>query len=315
MSDAVKAAYQELLSSLAIFDATWPSLVCAGHVWQLPLLNTQKTPSYIPVKHLTGLSAVNASRAAFSEFERDIGQAPGTVMRLPGYFILSSSVLEQGRAVNRCKAALQAAIEAERVAQNVSISRRSHIMRRALGKDFSLNQLKRCIQVFDATPRQITFTWAGHTSGKEKVGVGAVREYLLAEAQGRAQREGVAIEQTPEWMDLRALSNLSDDDVLDHPKQVAPHPRSMLWFSGSSRYDAMVHANLPIFVLQGNAEPKVVGLKDFDSQVRTAKRPDQKNRRAALPGGRFFLPSDEPKTPPAEEGAHLAGIESTYGQS
>ena len=82
--------------------------------------------------------------------------------------------------------------------------------------------------MFDGSPRQITFTWAGHTSGKEKVGVGGLREYLHAGALSRALREGVAPEQTPEWLDLRAISNLNDSDILDYPKQVAPHPRCML---------------------------------------------------------------------------------------
>src|SRR5262245_44759138 len=261
MSGPIQLAYWELLAAVDEFDHAWPPLVIGGEVWQIPLLSSQKTPSRFSVEHLTGSGAIEASRAAFREFERDLGQAPGTVMRLPGYFIVRDSILEQGRAVNRCKAQLQAAIEAERIAQNVSVSRRSHIMRRALGKDFSLNQLKRTVQVFDASPRQITFTWAGHTSGKEKIHVGSLRERLLTDARARAAREEVALEQTPEWQDVRALANLRDDEVLDYPKPVAPHPRCMLWFSPNSRYDAMVHANLPLFVLQGESVPTVVGLK------------------------------------------------------
>ena len=44
---------------------------------------------------------------------------------------------------------------------------------------------------------------------------------------------------------------MADTEMLDVPKQIAPHPRAMLWFSERSRYDAMLHANLPVFVLEG----------------------------------------------------------------
>lgn len=43
---------------------------------------------------------------------------------------------------------------------------------------------------------------------------------------------------------------------------------------------------------------KIVGLKDFDREARSAKRPDVKHRLPALPGGRFFVAtsSAEPDT-------------------
>lgn len=315
MTQTIADAYAELLHAVATFNERWPSLVEEGAVWELPLLQEQKTPKQIQVRHLAGEEAVGAALAAFKEFERDLGQAPGTVMRLPGYFILSSSILAEGRAVNRRKAELEKAIEAERQFRNVSVSRRSHIMRQALGKNFSLNQLKRTIQVFDAAPRQITFTWAGHTSGKEKIRVSQVRELLLAEANERVSTSGIQLEQTPQWLDLRGLSNMAEDDFLDVPKLVAPHPRCMLWFSDNSRYDAMLHANLPFFVLHGDRAPKVVGLKDFDSAARTAKRPDSKSREPALPGGRFFVAEDSTSAAGAPAAGTIEGVESTYAES
>ncbi|MBG6287826.1 replication terminus site-binding protein [Pseudomonas nitroreducens] len=315
MTRSIVDAYTELLRAMATFNERWPSLVEEGAVWELPLLQEQRTPKQIPVRHLSGEEALSAALAAFKEFERDLGQAPGTVMRLPGYFILSSSILAEGRAVNRRKAELESAIEAERKFRNVSVSRRSQIMRQALGKNFSLNQLKRTIQVFDAAPRQITFTWAGHTSGKEKIRVAQVRELLLAEAKERGATYGIQLEQTPQWLDLRGLSNMAEDDFLDVPKLVAPHPRCMLWFSDSSRYDAMLHANLPFFVLRGDRTPKVVGLKDFDSSARTAKRPDSKSREPALPGGRFFVADDASTVTGTPAAGTIEGVETTYAES
>lgn len=296
MSDAIVTAYQRLVETVNAFNTKWPALVVGGMIWRIPLLTEQRTPSRIDVQVLTGDEAIQTAVVALREFERDLGQAPGTVMRLPGYFILCGSMLNEARAVNRCKSELEAAIEAERVIRNVAVSRRSNIMRQALGQNFSLNQLKRSIQVFDAAPRKITFTWAGHTSGKERVTVGQVREALIAEAHERSVATGEPVTNSPQWIDLRSIANMAETDILDVPKPIAPHPRAMLWFSERSRYDAMLHANLPFFVLDGQLAARIVGLKDFDRNARSAKRPDVKQRLPALPGGRFFVassPSDQ----------------------
>lgn len=316
MTDAIVSAYKRLVETVGAFNEKWPALVVGGMIWRIPLLAEQRTPSRINVQVLTGTDAILAAVEALREFERDLGQAPGTVLRLPGYFILSGSILDEGRAVNRCKSELVDAIEAERVFRNVAVSRRSNIMRQALGKNFSLNQLKRAVQVFDAAPRQITFTWAGHTSGKERVTVGHVREVLLAEAHERSVATGEPVENSPQWIDLRSIANMAETDLLDVPKPIAPHPRAMLWFSERSRYDAMLHANLPFFVLDGQPAAKVVGLKDFDSDSRSAKRTDIKHRLPALPGGRFFVASST-SDPVAEEPGEPEKPEvlSTYRES
>lgn len=313
MYEHIQTAYRELQAAADAFNSTWPSLVVDGTVWQLPLLAEQRTPDVIRAEVFHGPPAIKVAQLAITEFQRDLGQAPGTVMRLPGVFILSDSVLQEARAVNSAKAGLQVAIETLRKELNMQPKMRPVLMRRALGPNFILNQLKRSIQVFDAAPRQISFTWAGHTSGKERVRVGGLRERLLLEAEQRALNNSVPIEDTPEWLDWKALANLDDDQVLDFPKPIAPHPRCMLWFTASSRYDAMVHANLPIFVLEGSSPPAVVGLKDFDRHSRTARRPDQKSRQIALPGGRFFLPTESP--PAATSGESVPDIDSTYREN
>ena len=127
---------------------------------------------------------------------------------------------------------------------------------------------------------------------------------------------GEPVENSPQWIDLRTIANMAETDLLDAPKPIAPHPRAMLWFSERSRYDAMLHANLPFFVLDGQPAAKVVGLKDFDRDSRSAKRPDIKHRLPALPGGRFFVASStaEPITqePGGPDGPEVL---STYRES
>ena len=57
-----------------------------------------------------------------------------------------------------------------------------------------------------------------------------VREPLQAEAESRAQHQGMPIERTPEHQDLRAIANLADDQVRLKHQAVASHPRCTHWF-------------------------------------------------------------------------------------
>ena len=62
-------------------------------------------------------------------------------------------------------------------------------------------------------------------------------------------------------------------------KVVAPHPRCTLWFGErGEKWDAIIKANLPVFVLAGEAEPKVSALRDFNRAARGRRRGDVKAR-------------------------------------
>ncbi|MFD2408174.1 DNA replication terminus site-binding protein [Azorhizophilus paspali] len=291
MYEEIQGAFARLQSVLHAFNLSWPDHVVDGAVWRLPLLTEQRTPDTLQVKRLVGQTAVDATQIALAEFERDLGQVPGTVMRLPGYFVVSKSVLKQVRQINALKDDLAMAIERLRLELNLVPAARPPLMRRALGAKFSTKQLLRHIQCFDEAPRLITFTWAGHTTATGRISVAKVREKLQAGAEARASRESIRIEDTPEYQELRPLVNMADTEVLTERKSVAPHPRAMLWFTDSSRYDAMIHANLPMFVMAGENTFEVRELKNFDRNARQAKRPDEKRRIEVLPNRDLFLPT------------------------
>ncbi|WP_177454458.1 DNA replication terminus site-binding protein [Pseudomonas sp. Irchel 3E13] len=293
MYERIQYAYQALASAVRVFNEAWPPLVVDGAVYLVPLLNEQKTPDILQVEEVTGARAISLATDAFGAFERDLGQAPGTVMRLPGYFIVANSVLEHVLAINTCKQMLVDAIEAERLEQNLTPEMRPRIMRRALGAGFNTNQLKRSIHAFDGTTRKLTFTWAGHSPGNERVTVAKIRAQLQAKAEIRAGAEDIPLEKTPEYFDLSSIVHLAEDQVLIKHKVVAPHPRCMVWLSGSARWDAMIKANLPVFVLAGETPPKVSGLKCFDRQKRRAKRVDEKSRQEVLTGRDIYLPTEK----------------------
>lgn len=292
MYDDIKRCYKQLLTTVRAFNTTWPQLVIDGKVWQLPLLHEQRTPDVIEVSPLVGQHAIDATIDAIGTFERDIGQAAGTVMRLPGYFQLSTSVLPLALAMNNAKHALMAAIEAERIAQNLTPEMRPKLMRRALGAaTFSTKQLQRTLHAFDGSPRRLSFTWAGHTTGNERIAVAKIREKLSIAALARAEREAIAVQQTPEYLDLKMIVHLDDTDILVKHKNIAPHPRCTIWFGPSgARWDAQPKANLPVFVLAGDTPMKLSELKTFDKSARGERRCDTKSREAVWAQRDMYLP-------------------------
>lgn len=296
MYEEIQSTFARLRGALHDFNLIWPDHVVSGMVWRLPLLTEQRTPDTIQVERLVGQEAVAATQMALVEFERDIGQAAGTVMRLPGYFAVSKSLLERIRQINGLKDEVATAIEKLRIELNLVPAARPRLMRRALGAKFNTKQLLRHIQCFEGTPRLITFTWAGHTSATGKVSTAKVRETLQASAEARASREGLQLEETPEFLELRTLVNMADTEMLTQRKSVAPHPRAMLWFTEESRYDAMIHANLPLFIKAGGNGMEVRELKNFDRYARQAKRPDEKRRIEVLPNRDLFLSSRRKET-------------------
>lgn len=313
MYEEIQDTFARLQSALYAFNLTWPNHIVDGVVWRLPLLTEQRTPDTIQVERLVGQEAVAATQMALVEFERDLGQAPGTVMRLPGYFVVSESVLEKVRQINVLKDEVAAAIEKLRLELNLVPAARPRLMRRALGAKFNTKQLLRHIQCFEGAPRLITFTWAGHTTATGRVSTAKVRETLQASAEARASREGLQIEETPEFLELRTLVNMADSEVLTERKSVAPHPRAMLWFTDSSRYDAMIHANLPMFVMAGENTFEMRELKNFDRNARQAKRPDEKRRIEVLPNRDLFLSSRRRETEEISPNkVEEANVASTY---
>jgi hypothetical protein len=311
MYEGIQGAFQALQVAVADFNQDWPSWVVEGVCWDLPLLTERKTPDLIQASRLEGRQAIEAAIGALGAFERDLGQAPGTVMRLPGIFLLSRSVLDQVRSINRLKDALARAIESTRLELGLVAKARPTIMRKALGQLYNTKQLLRHIQAFDGTPRLVVFTWAGHTSGGERIPVGQIREQLELAAESRADREGIAINNTAEYQELRALVNMGEGEYLLKHKPVAPHPRAMFYLSESTRYTAMIHANLPAFVLAGeDGECRIRPLKDFDRNARGAQRPDVKTRIEAVPGKDLFIPSRKRNKPVP----HKLEVATTYGE-
>lgn len=293
MYSDIVIAHQRMCRQLEAFNLVWPDLVVSGKVWKLPLLTEQKSLDFIETQAIEGADAIDAARQAMTAFERAPDQAPGTVMRLPGYFAMRESVLPWVREINQLKDDLMATIEQTRVELNLATTARSKILRQALGHQFSMKQLGRHTQAFDACPRLIVFTWAGHTTGGERIEVGKIREQLSRAAEQQAQKDSLEQGETLAGAELRRIVNLSDQATLIKYKKVAPHPRAMAYFSASTRYDAMIHSNLPMFVLAGEKPIEVHELRNFDRHARQAERPDKKSRIEVIPRMNLYLNPDD----------------------
>lgn len=292
LSDIV-AAHSLLVAKIKAFNHVWPHLVVTGKVWSLPVLAKQKVPDVIEVQALEGQAAIQATLEAMLAFERVPGQAPGTVMRLPGYFTVNQSVLSWVREINQLKDHVLAMIERTRVELNLAPTARTKILRDALGFQFSMKQLARHTQAFDISPRLLVFTWAGHTTGGERITVGKVRTLLTREIEQQSIKEGMDVSASQAKAELQRIVNLADQATLIKYKKVAPHPRAMVYFSASTCYDAMIHSNLPMFVLAGDEPPDVHELRDFDREARQAKRTDKKNRIEVIPRMNLYLNPDD----------------------
>ena len=140
-----------------------------------------------------------------------------------------------------------------------------------------------------------------------------VREQVRAEAENRERQEGIPLEQTPEYQDLRTIANLADDQVLIQQQVVAPHPRCLLVFGvRGPKWDAIIKANLPVFVLAGENEPKVSALRDFDRAARGLQRGDVKARAEVWAERNLYLPTDGQRPAAAEGNRAPLKTPSTY---
>lgn len=99
---------------------------------------------------------------------------------------------------------------------------------------------------------------------------------------------------------------------------VAPHrrctlhaARCTLWFGErGEKWDAIIKANLPVFLLAGEAEPKVSALRDFDRAARGRQRGDVKARAEVWAERNLYLPTGGQR-PQGSDGAALL-TPSTY---
>jgi hypothetical protein len=285
-----------MLEAQREFNATWPSAAMHAQVWLLPINKEPKGQTKITPMELIGEPAIEAAKKAILQFEQEEGQHPSTVMRLPGWIGVSRSVLDVAREANAARDHFLDVLAQETASMNMkSLSKGKHL-RSLLKLPIVVKQIERHIQVFEGVPRRILFTWAGKTAAPESIPVKDVIEKIetqLADAVAKADMD----KERNLRLELKALGFLDTKAELHRYRPIAPHPRVMLYFSKSPRYDAMPHANLPIFVSLDEKQPwpKVDVLEEFDAEQAQAERSDKVPRQEIIPRLGLYLKTTERK--------------------
>ena len=315
----VREAWQEMVEAQRAFNATWPSAVVHAQVWLLPINKEPKGQTKITPMELVGEPAIEAAKKAILQFEQEEGQHPSTVMRLPGWIGVSQSVLEYAREANAARDRFLEVLAQETASMNLkSLSKGKHL-RSILKLPIVIKQIERHIQGFEGVPRRILFTWAGKTAAPESIPVKDVIEKIetqLADAVAKADMD----KELNLRLELKALGFLDAKAELHRYRPIAPHPRVMLYFSKSPRYDAMPHANLPIFVSLDEKQPwpRVDALEEFDAENAQAERSDKVPRQEIIPRLGLYLKTapDRKRSPRTARGDSTAVaralVSSTY---
>lgn len=283
-------AWDDMLIKQHEFNEVWKPKVVAAQVWCLPVKDTAQTAAVITPEKMEGATAVAMAERAILQFETVGTQHPGTVMRLPGWIGVDSSVLAAAQIANQARQAFLHVLAIETQKVDLKTMSKGKYARALLKRPVVLKQIERRIQVFDGIPRRILFTWAGNTAAPEKVPVGVIIEKLQIQLEEAIQAEDIPREQQRQ-VELKSISNLPEDAVLHRYRRIAPHPRVMLYFGKEARYDAMPHANLPVFVIMDEKAPwpRVDGLSSFYPEKARRQRADKLARISVIPRLDLYL--------------------------
>ncbi|MCP1515611.1 DNA replication terminus site-binding protein [Pseudomonas rhodesiae] len=311
----LRDAWDDMNRAQHDFNSEWTSKVVAAQVWTLPIKATAQSSKVIKPILLEGQEAIDASKKAITQFEKAETQHPGTVVRLPGWIGVHTSVLASAREANRARQRFLDLLGTEVDQTNLKSMSKGKFARSALKVQVVLKQIERRIQVFDGTPRRILFTWAGHTAAPETVALSTVIEKLQIQLEDAIRAEDLPKEQQRK-MELRALIELSPEAVMHRYRSIAPHPRVMLYFGEGARYDAMPHANLPIFVVLNEKAPwpRVDGLGSFDPEKARRLRSDKVTRHAVIPRLDLYLQTDREPIKGEFDHETSMSLASTYNQ-
>jgi len=146
---------------------------------------------------------------------------------------------------------------------------------------------------------------------KPTVPVATVREQLQAEAESRGAEPG-----NTDRADARAPGSAHHREPGGRPgadQAQGNGATSTLWFGErGEKWDAIIKANPPVFVLAGETEPKVSALRNFDRAARGRQRGDVKARAEVWAERNLYLPTGGQRTEMAEGDRVPLKTPSTY---
>lgn len=265
--------YLAILKMVHELNHIWPHHVSHAEVYPLPLLEKAQSPDRITPSILSGEEAVQATCQALSQFKWTEQQHVATVMRLPGVIILDKAIQYRFEALNEAKSSLQ-----NLIATHYKPGSRARITQR-LFKGVSMLQLYRKVYAFDEPVKKILFSWAGRTSLSKKL-----KEFQVVELLEHSRLNVPLTHSYDEWqniidMEINQLAYSPSNSQYRLHRLIAPHPRVMIYHEQSQqnyrKHDAMLHANLPLFVYAPthSSKPEIKALKPWckDQQPKIRK--------------------------------------------
>lgn len=253
------------------FNQQWQQHCVSAVVWDMPLMLEQTVADNIQLRRLSADKAIQETKAMLLCFERKEKQHPATVIRLPGIIRLTHSYYANVAEINAYKDALMARIH------TIHPRTRPKYTRIAWPNTSTL-QLYRHINAPYSTKRKVLFSWVGHTTSSSRIS----RDQIIATVNLSRALPPLNVKKG-DWdividKELSLLSNLPFTAHLVRQKQVAPHPRVMVYHQEEKQPTRTYGANLPLFIPE-NKSMAVRELANWDK----AQAMQRKQRKDKLP--------------------------------
>lgn len=223
------------------FNKQWPGHCVSAVVWKLPTLTEQEAPDEICLKQFKGPDAIELAMQSLLRFSRQPSQHPATAIRLPGIMRMSRHFYAEAAEINARKDDLKQRMQ--------SIHPRSRPKYASTAwPNVSALQLYRHIAAPYSVKRKVLFSWIGHTTSSTRT----TRDKMIESVNLARPLVPTNVTES-DWnavidKETRELASLPANAHLVLQKQVAPHPRMMMYHAKDKQPTRTYGANLPLFI-------------------------------------------------------------------
>lgn len=272
---SIEKAFLTLQKEISTFNAWWPAHVVAGQVWPLAVCGEdaplRKACDGIEVRASAQGEMIEVAQKAIAALHLEPHQDPKTTLRVPGWFALSAEPTAYVERINQARNTLSDFLDGEMAtnykdfAKTTRMNLRGKLLRGII-HGVSMRHTFRKLHAFDAPPLVLSFIWVGSSTSHTLTTVGAERARLTQLVTKQATKLELAPEETPLHSVLYELDRYRDHVELVIVRAHAPHPRALVHYEKRGRYDAMPHANLPIFFYNPSEQalPQIKALPSYE---------------------------------------------------
>lgn len=272
----VEKAFASLQSEISAFNAWWPLHIVAGQVWQLLSIPGPGAPGCKPSKGITVVAAapenmIDVAQKAIAALLLEPLQDPKTTLRVPGWVALNAEPTAHVERINQARNTLSDILDAEMeanyslLAPTTRMNHRGKLLREII-HGVSMRHTFRKLHAFDKPPLVMSFIWVDSSTSHTRTSVKTECARLNQLVDRKAHALNIPCSEVPLNSVLEELRTHKDDVELVIVRSHAPHPRVLVHYEKRGRYDAMPHANLPMFFYNPNGDelPKIKALPSYE---------------------------------------------------